>query len=298
MNEDAVKNFLYEVMGYRRLSELIQGKMPKGTSVRDFFSGTVFESFVPNKRFTPQTDYKKGNAVLMAHPPNIPIIRSIEAIAESSKIKNVFGEDMVSVQAVPESEFYIEEILLGQKLPYIIDTNSFLYRKRRSDIEELANSIKHGFFPQSCVQSFLSKNYFMVRLEDEGIHVQIAGAHNTNHSKRIMALFSINSSEVGHINDLVSRYDENRFWDVQEEKSQTAKAGVHTNLLGNAYGLSEEELSKFVWKDYSFKNNYSKGDVINHQVFGFGYIERATDSRIYVIFPRINGKKMLGHNIK
>ncbi|MBI2084753.1 MAG: hypothetical protein HYT70_04060 [Candidatus Aenigmarchaeota archaeon] len=281
MTQNAIEQFLWEELGYRKIKELMEGRKDRRVGIRDFLEGTLFATFKP---FT----WSGINQVRVTMPA-VPRIHTIDEFKLSGGYPIGFQQD-----------------LLGTVLNYPFFTQSmgFLHQRphqRRNEMVEYLQNLGRRLFPNAEVSFRKSRGILTTGIIlDEDFYFSLVFP---SHTTAFDTYFKVNPDMVTDINRIVSRYH----FLSNRKRTDYGPSQIYTQIpeldLVSMIGTKPDDellatVSSVENLRYSPESSYRTGQVINHNRWGPGIIQETHENHFTVYFPALGVTKNLIHNYK
>lgn len=265
--QEAVKHFLTDVVGYGKVTQLLEGKKPLGESVMHFLRRTVIGTY--GKDITPY-DMSKGN---------LPVIPRISRAKGSQEGLNGFE--------------------------YEIKIAGAFYRWTPKRIAEFVKKSLLERFPEcSLSKKDMDLADFRVGASDGGLELSVSGCLSGIEQRVFSAHFNLPPEPVEGINGEVFQYLQARglpfpeplkLFSKKEIESLSAEPVVDASLLplvkkGNGKLLKSIRVRRPPLYD---GGTYTEGSLMAHLYFGFGIVTGVNGRMASVYFPQHSETKNL-----
>ncbi len=197
MTEEAVKNFLYETLGYRRIDDFVRGKRDADTSLRKFLDDTILGTF--GTRASPASNIIVGNVEMPAWTrkyitvPHIFSASELEEQIERGKgyLTNLYREDVLRLE-IQERGFFLSNFTV-----FVGYTGS--------RVRDAMTKIHEKGFPEADYQ-FEIRGRFRGHIKEDGFYLFTEGSTSRSGGKFIVASFNLSEEVVKYLNGIPARY--------------------------------------------------------------------------------------------
>ena len=294
MTQEAVRTFLFDVLGYKKIDELLKGQKPQDTKIREFLEGTVFGTF------------RKSSTMGVTTMPLIPRIYRLD---ELNTVR--ISEGKIGFETREGRYAHFDEETPQLHLPYLISNLTFFGYMTPEEIRNYVEGFRTRLFPQSRYKWVVVKQSFEAIIADTDFYFELTGANRT--SKRVQTakpmdiLFNADADTVNSINVLVSRYYSmiHPRHDSQHKRGNISPVRdivppavpAYLRLVQQIDELTPARLAEALdtckSQPYRMGSSYPTGQVIDHATFGRGLVIGKDHSGMEIYFPSINQKKTL-----
>lgn len=297
MTQDAVKAFLYQVLGYGKIEEILKNGILPNARIRDMLEGTIFGTS------------KSKHGPRQALPPRIPKIYALEG---STKTQDKY--ERLEIKIKGGVRIYLDKNDARLNLPYVIFNASFFGGYELGEIEIFAKRFSKRLRPKHSYKTTKRKNSFTVYVKSGTFYFMVECPYVRRLPRTTTILFKTDAKTVEHINGKISLYysrylssrkgklkNEADTYNAPMDTPQDARVDsdyipVYLEIAKKACKISPEELARELAgchsSPYVMYSTYRVGQVLQHGSFGRGIVtEIRIDNTKKVYFP--NKQKLI-----
>lgn len=196
MTQEAIKHFLYETFGYRKIDELIQGKKGPKTSIRTWLDGTLLGTF--GRRSSPVMDVSVDGGSAPAwnnHYIKVPHIYPVSELESEIERGKRYLNSSCGRSIKPE---------IQQRAFFLSSYTAFVGNTAR-EVGEKIKTIHQEEFPQAKY-SFGIMGRFSGHIKSDDFYLFTEGSTSRTGAKLIVASFNLPVEVAEDLNRISAHY--------------------------------------------------------------------------------------------